>query len=259
MVRGPDVQLHPEARFHDGTAVDSAAVVANLERGRSAVASPVIREQLRSITSIEMVGPHRLRLCIGENGAGLPAQLATAAGMIVNPSALGRPGVPAEGAGSGPFVVRNRTAGADDVLDDLVEYVAAPDGYWADEARRAPSFTLREIRDHRHRLRALAAGDVAIIDVRGVALREARRRAEAGTIRLASYVSSTTAMIQFDRRSSVLADVRIRRAVDGARPGPPLESLRRAGRSDRPESSGRRRRPSRRSRSHRWHPTLPKR
>ena len=207
-----DVQLRPEARFHDGTPVDSAAVVANLERGRSAVASPVIREQLRSITSIEMVGPHRLRLGIGEKGgAGLPAQLATAAGMIVNPSWLGRPGVPAEGAGSGPFVVSNRTAGTDDVLDDLVEYVGAPDGYWADEARRAPSFTLREIRDHEHRLRALAAGDADIIDVRGVALPEARRRAEAGTIRLASYASSTTAMIQFDRRSSVLADLRIRR------------------------------------------------
>lgn len=220
-----DLQLRPEARFHDGTPVDSAAVLANLERGRSTVASPVIREQLRAITSIEMAGPHRLRLSIGEMGAGLPAQLATAAGMIVNPSALGRPGAPAQGAGSGPFIVDNCTAGTDDVLDGPVDYIAAPNGYWADEVRRAPSFTLREIRDHEQRLRALADGEVDIIDVRGVAILEARRRAEVGTICLVSYGSSTTAMIQFDRRSSVLADLRIRRAISMALDRVHLSSL----------------------------------
>ena len=220
-----DLQLRPTARFHDGTPVNSATVAANLERGRSAAASPVIREQLRSITSIETVGPHRLRLRIGEMGAGLPAQLATAAGMIVNPAALGRPGVPVPGAGSGPFVARAGAAGRDDVLDDQVEYVAAPGGYWADEATRAPGFTLREIRDHEQRLRALVAGEVDIIDVRGLAVPEAQRRAEAGTVRLASYPSSTTAMIQFDRRSSILADLRVRRAMSMALDRVHLSSL----------------------------------
>lgn len=215
------IELRDDARFHDGSPIDAAAVRSSIVRGQSPTAAPAIRRHLGQIGKIELVGPYELEFDVTDRAAGLPAALATAPGMIVDTRNLTGAGPLAAPLGSGPFVLADRGA-EDDTSRYRFERAVE---HWDSATPRAAAFSIGEITGHHDRLDALLRGDVDIIDVRAGACADATQHASAGRIRLASYPSTTTVTLQIDRRSDVLHDIRLRRAIALAIDRPSLVAL----------------------------------
>ncbi|MDO5528983.1 MAG: ABC transporter substrate-binding protein [Paracoccus sp. (in: a-proteobacteria)] len=135
-----DMTLREGVVFHDGTEFDAEAVRANIERSQTLEES-VRKSEIASISEVEVVGPHQVRLHLTNPDATLLAQLADRAGMMMSPAAF------ADGQDfnnnpvcSGPFkfasrVVQHRIElerfadywNADEILLDRVSYSPIPD------------------------------------------------------------------------------------------------------------------------------------
>lgn len=154
-------QLRPGVLFHDGTAMDAAAVVASLERHRTMKGSNRASE-IRPVQKVTATGPLEVRLELVEPFAPLLAQLSDRAGMILSPTALAK----AEADGkefaqapvcTGPFRFKERVAQDRIVLDRF-------DGYWDKERIRLDRVTFLPIPDQSVRLANLQSGDLDLIE-----------------------------------------------------------------------------------------------
>jgi peptide/nickel transport system substrate-binding protein len=98
--------LRPKLRFSDGTTLDAAAVKASLLRGQTQ-ANSLLKDQLATIKSIDVVDATHVRLNLVRADYQVPNLLAGKTGEIVNPAAFktakGAAGIPTNSAGAGPF------------------------------------------------------------------------------------------------------------------------------------------------------------
>ena len=202
-----ELHLRDGVRFHDGTRFGAAAVRANLERGRDAAPSPVVRQQLAPVVGIDVLDDLHLRLHLGDGAAGLPWYLATAAGMMASPSAFDD--LASSPVGTGPYVL-------DDLAGDRAAYAAATGAHWEAGEPGFAGLTLVGIGDHRRRLDAFTAGEVDVVDVRGDTYAPAAALAGDGRAQLVSSSSNVTMALQLNRSTPVLADRRVRRAISMA-------------------------------------------
>ena len=85
--RALTLTLRTDARFHDGTPIDAAAVKANLDRYRSARESRR-RSELAQVSSVETPDARTVRILLSEPFAPLLSVLSDRAGMILAPSVL---------------------------------------------------------------------------------------------------------------------------------------------------------------------------
>lgn len=154
-------ELRPNVRFHDGTVMDAAAVVASLERHRTLKGSNRASE-IRPVQKIEATGPLEVRLELDRPFAPLLAQLSDRAGMILSPKALAE----AEAAGkefalqpvcAGPFRFKERVAQDRIVLDRFEDY-------WDKERIKLDRVTFLPIPDQSVRLANLQSGDLDLIE-----------------------------------------------------------------------------------------------
>ena len=99
-------QLRTGVKFHDGTAMDAAAVKFNLDRILNASVSPR-KSELANLASVEAQGTAAVVLHLKKPDATLLAQLVDRAGMILSPAAIQKGGtgfgLNPQGAGTGPF------------------------------------------------------------------------------------------------------------------------------------------------------------
>ena len=149
--------LRADARFHDGTPVDAAAVKANLDRYRTARESRR-RTELRQVSEVQVVDPRTVRLVLSEPFAPLLSVLADRAGMMLSPAVLPQ----AERIGenpvcSGPFRLTRRIA------QDRIE-MEKHAGHWNAANIHFDRLTFLPIPDNNVRMLNLRAGQLDLIE-----------------------------------------------------------------------------------------------
>ncbi len=148
------LHLRPGVRFHDGTAMDAAAVKYSLERHLTLPGS-TRRGEISAMERVEIVDPLTVRVVLKNPSAPFVSQLTDRAGMIVSPAA-------AEAAGkefgarpvcAGPFSLTERVAQDRFVLDRFP-------GYWDAGNIHFARVIYRPIVDNSVRLTNLQAGAI---------------------------------------------------------------------------------------------------
>ena len=141
--------------FHDGTPLDAAAVVANVQRGQTLPNSSV-KGDLAPIVSAEAIDDLTVKLNLAAPYAPLPAVLADRAGMMISPTAFtDGTNLEIDPVGAGAW--------------QAVEYVPKDhldterfDGYWDPDQVLLENVDIKLIDDDDTRLNALRAGEVDI-------------------------------------------------------------------------------------------------
>ncbi|SMC96246.1 ABC transporter substrate-binding protein [Lentzea albidocapillata] len=175
-----EVKLRSDVKFHDGTVFDAAAVKANIDRGKNFPGSTV-KAALADITAVEVVDPTTVRLALAKGtGVQLPSSLATNAGMMVSPKAIGDPASDLSSkpgnAGSGPYVV------SEFVPQEKLVVKKAP-GYWDPKAGRLAGIQLERVPEASTRLKGVQTGQTDLSYVSSANdLAQAKQLSETGQL-----------------------------------------------------------------------------
>jgi len=159
------LKLRSGAKFHDGTAVDVAAVKFNIERLMDKQRNPTNRPLWDPVAGVETPDGSTVVLRLSQPFSQLPNSLAHVSGALVSPAAVakyGEAGIAKNPVGAGPYRVVSFDPGQQLVLE-------AFDDYWAGKPKTA-KLTLKTIGDPSTRVAALRTGAVDIIDSVPVAL-----------------------------------------------------------------------------------------
>src|SRR4051794_21026312 len=149
--------LRPDARFHDGTPVDAAAVAATLLRYRDARESRR-RSELRPVEAVEAPDARSVVLRLSEPNAPLLSILADRAGMILAPAALAQgPRLGENPICSGPFRFSRR------VVQDRIELTRF-EGHWNAANIHVERLSFLAIPDSTVRLLNLRAGQLEVAE-----------------------------------------------------------------------------------------------
>lgn len=99
------VTLRPGIKFHDGTPLDAAAVVANLERTSNPANRCRCLPSMADFKEWKAVDPLTVEIVLAAPNAGLPTILADAPGIMVSPTAFkaDAQGIGTKPVGTGPF------------------------------------------------------------------------------------------------------------------------------------------------------------
>ncbi|WP_306005412.1 ABC transporter substrate-binding protein [Aquicoccus porphyridii] len=175
------MELRDDVVFHDGTPFDAAAVAANIDRSQNLQESRR-KSELSSVTGVEVLGSHVVRLDLTSPDATLMAQLADRAGMMVSPTAATQAGADfgLNPICSGPYKFKERVAQDRIVLEKFEDYYNADDFHF-DTVSYLP------IPDTTVRLANLQSGDIDMLE-RLAATDLAQAESDAG-IQVASAVS----------------------------------------------------------------------
>lgn len=152
------LKLRPGVKFHDGTALDAAAVKTNLDRYRSAPESKR-KSELKAVTNVVAVGPQTVRIELSQPYAPLLAVLADRSGMILSPAALTKLGdkIGTAPVCSGPYKFAERVAQEKIVVERF------PD-YWNKDAIGIDRIEYVPVSDATVRLANLQSGRFDIIE-----------------------------------------------------------------------------------------------
>jgi len=197
-----DLHIRENVRFHDGSDLDAAAVKANLERARSLRGSSAAAE-LSSITDIEVLAEHRVRLHLARSDAALPLILSDRAGMMIGPASFEEHKLEREPIGAGPYRLvefRSRHRARYERVED----------YWDPSAQGVKRIELHYMADEITRLNSLRSGQVDMATLLAQQIDEARL---AG-LQVVSQVGLEFSYIQLNRTRSALHDTRVRQALN---------------------------------------------
>ena len=162
-----DFTLDPKAKFSDGTAVDAAAIKANIEHLQNpGTGSSTGYLAVQQIAEVEVVSPDVARFHLNRPDAALLESLAQPWVAIQSPAGIER-GTEANclaPIGSGPFVVSKWTKQDRIVLDRNPDYSTPPTGFEVTSADAPKQLIWRFIPDATARFAALQSGEVDIID-----------------------------------------------------------------------------------------------
>jgi peptide/nickel transport system substrate-binding protein len=122
--------LRDDVTFSDGAPFDAEAVKANIERGQTVEGSTVASE-LESVTGVEVVDEHQVRLSLAEPDATFLTRLAGRAGTMISPKAMeDGTDLSVEPVGTGAFVL-------EDYQPDVSASYTRRDDYWGEPAKVA--------------------------------------------------------------------------------------------------------------------------
>ena len=152
------MQLRTDAKFHDGTPLDAAAVVANIERNKTLPESRR-KSELASVETVAATGAHEVTFTLSKPDATLVAQLSDRAGMMMSPTAAAAKGLELAAAPvcSGPYKFVERVAQDRIVLEKFAEHYDAAN-YHMDRLVFLP------IPDTTVRLANLRSGDIHMLE-----------------------------------------------------------------------------------------------
>jgi peptide/nickel transport system substrate-binding protein len=149
-------KLRPGVKFHDGEAMNAAAVKANIDRART-LPDSLRKSELTSVESAEVVDDLTVSIKLSRPDATLLSQLSDRAGMIMSPKALASPDFAQKPVCSGPYKFVERVQNDRIVLDRFKEHWNAKE-YHFDRVVFTP------IPDTTVRLANLRAGNLDILE-----------------------------------------------------------------------------------------------
>jgi peptide/nickel transport system substrate-binding protein len=206
--------LRDGVTFQDGEPMTAEAVRANLERYRTMPES-VRKGELKSVSAVEVVDPHTVRLVLSQPYAPLIAVLSDRAGMMVSPKAVERLGKDFFTAPvcSGPFKFVERVA-----LDHIT--LDRYPGYWNAGAIHVDRVVFRPTADTTVRLVNLQAGQLDMLQ--DLAPSDAAKVRADAKLRLTTETGLGYATIAFNLHNGPKAegpfgrDARLRAALEAA-------------------------------------------
>jgi len=149
------MKIREGAKFHDGTAVDAAAVKANIERAQTLQTSRR-KSELASVESVEAPDATTVVFKLKTPDAPLLAQLSDRAGMILSPKSFDKPVGPSPVC-SGPYKFVERVQNDRIVLTRFKEH-------WEADKYAFDNVTFRIIPDETVRLANLRSGQLDMIE-----------------------------------------------------------------------------------------------
>ncbi|WP_134324496.1 ABC transporter substrate-binding protein [Cumulibacter soli] len=148
--------LREGVTFSDGEPFNADAVKENLDRAR--VAPSKIAEQVSSITNVEAVDEHTVRIDLDGHPNLVLGLLAQRAGMMVSPAAIAGGTLETMPVGIGPYVATELDPG------NVARFEKTPD-YWDPDAQRVAKMNYFHMPDAQTRLNALLSGELSIADI----------------------------------------------------------------------------------------------
>ena len=153
------LKLRAGAKFHDGSAVDAAAVKFNIERLMDKQRNPTNRPLWDPVAGVETPDATTIVLKLSQPFPQLPNSLAHVSGAMVSPAAVakyGEAGIAKNPVGAGPFRMVSFDPGQQLVLE-------AFDAYWGGKPKTA-KLTLKTMAEPSTRVAALRTGAADVID-----------------------------------------------------------------------------------------------
>lgn len=152
------MNLRDDVTFHDGTAFDAEAVVANVKRSQTLDESRR-KSELASIEKAEAIDDYTVRFTLSQPDATVLAQFADRSGMMMSPTAFEKTGADfgANPVCSGPFAFEERVQQDRIVLNKF-------DEYWNADEINFESVIYLPIPDTTVRLANLQSGDLDMIE-----------------------------------------------------------------------------------------------
>lgn len=150
------MKLRPGVKFHDGEALNAAAVKANLDRART-LPDSLRKSELGSVDSVEVVDDMTVALKLSRPDATLVSQLSDRAGMIMSPKALAAPDFAQKPICSGPYQFVERVQNDRIVLERFKDH-------WDAKSYNFDRLVFTPIPDTTVRLANLKAGNLDLIE-----------------------------------------------------------------------------------------------
>ncbi|HIE60152.1 MAG: hypothetical protein DSY74_02010 [Actinobacteria bacterium] len=189
--------LQPDAVFHDGTAVDSAAVIESLERAASGTDS-IWSGRLADVQSYDAPDDATVVITLNTPNAAFLAGLASIA--IVAPS--GFDDASSSPVGSGPYQFVSWTANDSIVLERFDDYFGEPGA--------TQTIEYRPVSDQQVALNSLYSGDIDIISSVTAATADQVDTERANIVEPAA--TNSLSLIEYNS-SGTLSDERVRQAL----------------------------------------------
>jgi peptide/nickel transport system substrate-binding protein len=197
--------LRPGVVFHDGTALDAAAIKWNFDNLHKRQGS-VTFGSIRDVERVEVLDELRVVYYLSKGIAPFPDMLTRAVGWPVSPTAVQRHGEEAGlyPVGTGPFKLVSWRR------DDALE-LTRNENYWREGLPYLDNITFRPLPDEDARLASLISNDMDVIQT----LRQhivARLRAMSG-IHLYEQIGNSSGSAIFNAQRAPVDDVRIRQSL----------------------------------------------
>lgn len=142
--------LREGVEFHDGTPFNAEAVKANLDAAPDR--GGAIASQLKIVTDVEVIDDTHVKLTMSRPAADILGVLASQAGMMISPEALGSEDLGTNPVGTGPFLL-------DKVTQNETSFVRW-DGYWDPDRIKLDGITFVRLDEAQTRLNAVITGEV---------------------------------------------------------------------------------------------------
>ncbi len=197
--------LRPEAKFASGTKVDADAVITSIQRIEDdSSVLPVLKAAMEPLASMRAVDENTVEFTLSEPSQNWLFAMSQRAGIIFDPAHLDQ--LATVPAGSGPFAFSNWVQG------DSVTLVRN-DGYWGTPSTLA-GVTFKSYSDPNAMNAAMLAGQLDIIS--NLAAPQALNQFMTSDFTVLDGTSTGEVVLGFNHQNPVLADLRVRQAINYA-------------------------------------------
>jgi len=198
-------KLRTGVTFQDGTPFDSAAVAANIERGKT-LSKSTIAGNFEVITSVETPDPTTAVFKLAEPSSALLHDLAAVPGFMVSPAAFDAD--PAKSpVGTGPYKLASATA-------TVNTYERFPDYWNPDNKGFVKTIELHVVTDDNAAINGFQSGQFDIVRIQPTTLSKAKSLAQSGDGKLLELASQAQRMLYVNGTNPLLGDPRVREALD---------------------------------------------